>query len=339
MLLKHGGSLNAAVKRWGIAREHWLDLSTGINPHGWPVPKIPAAIWQRLPEADDGLAALVRQQLQLPQAAGCELLAGSQAAIMNLPRLRPRCRVGVPRIGYQEHAWQWQQAGHTIVWLDNALFSAEAAEETTWLEQLDVLIWINPNNPTGQRVPTQRLLQWLQCLQQRNGWLIVDEAFIDATPEHSLCPQADATGLLILRSLGKFYGLAGVRAGAIVGDPAILAALPSLLGPWTLSGPSRYLMARALSDQRWQQQMRQLLAKDSQHLRQLLQQHGHSVLGGCALFQTIHCPQPQHLADALAAQGILVRQFGQQQLVRFGLPANSSDWQRLAKALADYSAN
>lgn len=327
----HGGRLNEAVKRWKIPHAQWLDLSTGINPNGWPVPPIPAHIWQRLPEADDGLKAVIREWSGIPQQADCEPVAGSQAAIMVLPRLRALCRVGIPSVGYREHEYSWRQAGHQIVAITSAQTSSN---DDSWLDELDVLVWINPNNPTGELIAPATLLRWQQRLQQRGGWLIVDEAFMDATPELSLCAYAGRPGLIILRSLGKFYGLAGVRAGAVCSTPSMIESVRQLLGPWSLSGPTRYVMAQALQDHAWHRQTRLRLQHDTQRLAHILQMAGLKSLGGTVLFQTVQTDTPIELAEQLAAQGILVRTFEQPGMLRFGLAADEQQWQRLVEALA-----
>lgn len=333
MMPEHGGGLNAAVKRWRIPHAQWLDLSTGINPVSWPVPTIPVQLWQRLPEADDGLSEIIRRGYAAPASADCEPVAGSQAAIMALPRLRPACRVGIPVIGYQEHAYHWRQAGHSMVSITAEQTQVTVDNDEGWLDKLDVLVWINPNNPTGELIPAATLLRWHARLQQRGGWLIVDEAFIDATPQLSLCGQAGLPGLVILRSLGKFYGLAGVRAGAVLGDANIVQPLRRLLGPWSLSGPARYVMAQALQDQGWQAQTRARLQRDSQRLANILQSAGLTQLGGTALFQSAKVDTAVQLAEQLATQGILVRSFTQPDMLRFGLAADESQWHRLQTAL------
>lgn len=340
MMPEHGGRLNQAVKRWGIPREQWLDLSTGINPIGWPVPNIPMEVWQRLPEADDGLVDIIRHWSDTPISADYEPVAGSQAAIMALPRLRKPCRVGIPTIGYREHEYSWRQAGHSIVQITQAQTNAGTTDDAErWLDELDVLVWINPNNPSGELIPPATLLRWHQRLQKRDGWLIVDEAFMDATPQFSLSAHAGLRGLVILRSLGKFYGLAGVRAGAVLTEPSIAHALRRLLGPWSLSGPSRYVMAQALLDTEWQAQTRTRLQRDSRRLADLLQAAGLSLLGGTALFQTVTTDTPTVLAERLAAQGVLVRAFEQPGMLRFGLPADEQQWQRLEMALLAKKGN
>lgn len=330
IMLEHGGRLNKAAQRWAIPCSQWLDLSTGINPVGWPVPSLPEECWRRLPEGDDGLESTIREWSGVPLRAAVVPVPGSQAAIMALPDLRARCRVGIPRPGYREHGKAWATAGHTITPVD----MGEATNDDRWLDQLDVLVWINPNNPTGQIIPPSTLLRWHKRLQQRGGWLIVDEAFMDATPAFSLCASAGLRGLVILRSLGKFFGLAGVRAGAVLTDTDIARNLRNALGPWPLSGPARFVMARALADTGWQTQTRAYLQQSSERLAEILRSAGLCRMGGCVLFQTVRINNPQVLADQLAAQGVLVRFFEQPGMLRFGLAAQESHWQRLEAALA-----
>ncbi|MBQ0833568.1 MAG: threonine-phosphate decarboxylase [Marinobacter sp.] len=334
-MLEHGGRLNKAAERWGIPRSEWLDLSTGINPIGWLVPDIPAELWQRLPEADDGLEEVIRHWSGAPSSAACVPVPGSQAAIMALPGLRKPCRVGIPVPGYREHGHSWQNAGHTVIPIgpEQTRCGASGCDDR-WLDQLDVLVWINPNNPTGEIIPPSTLLRWHQRLQKRGGWLVVDEAFMDATPAFSLCSHAGLSGLIVLRSLGKFFGLAGVRAGAVLADASVADALKRVLGPWPLGGPARYVMAKALSDTGWQRQVRTRLQHNAGRLRKVLQSAGHAVADGSALFQTVPSDNPQSLADQLAAQGVLVRAFEHPGMLRFGLAANEGQWRRLEMALA-----
>jgi cobalamin biosynthetic protein CobC len=334
MMLEHGGRLNEAAKRWGIPRSQWLDLSTGINPIGWPVPEIPVDVWQRLPEHDDGLEDMIREWSGVHSAAAVVPVPGSQAAIMALPGLRKPCRIGIPVPGYREHGQSWRDAGHTVVAIGPEYINGGASGcDERWLDQLDVLVWINPNNPTGQIIPPSTLLRWHKRLQQRDGWLIVDEAFMDATPAFSLCSDVGLPGLVVLRSLGKFFGLAGVRAGVVFADVEVADCLRSTLGPWPLSGPARFVMMRALADTHWQDQNRIRLQRDTGRLTEILHAAKLSVMGGSALFQTVRTRNPSVLADSLAAHGILVRIFENPGMLRFGLAAQESHWQRLEAVL------
>ena len=322
-MLKHGGQLNAAVAHYGIARAQWLDLSTGINPDGWCVPALPADVWNRLPEADDELNDSAQKYYGAPHVLP---VAGSQAAILSLPLLRARSRVGVLAPGYAEHAHAWRRAGHAVSTLTfNAIPAA--------IDAVDVLVLAHPNNPTGQRVARDQLLAWHAPLSARGGWLIVDEAFMDATPEDSLAAATSRDGLIVLRSLGKFFGLAGARVGFVLAPAPLLQQLNEHLGPWTLSGPARRVATLALRDQPWQIATRARLAQASQQLAALLTQHGLAPSGGTALFQWVESARAAHLHWQLAQQGILTRGFETPPSLRFGLPGNEAGWRRLATAL------
>ncbi|WP_341273694.1 threonine-phosphate decarboxylase CobD [Marinobacter salicampi] len=334
---EHGGRLNAASKRWGRPAGQWLDLSTGINPRGWPVPDIPAEIWRRLPEAQDGLEKIVLTWVQAGPGAVCVPVAGSQAAIQTLPFLRSRCRVGIPEPGYREHGHGWARAGHHVVPV-----SLEAVSQGPgWLDTLDVLVWIHPNNPTGLALEPQMLMDWHRRLSARGGWLVVDEAFIDEMPGRSLAGYAGdrSPGLIIMRSLGKFFGLAGVRAGAVLTDSNIADALEEALGPWPMSAPARYVMARALQDLPWQASMRSELESARHRLIFLLTAHDLAPAGGTSLFQYIPHQQARQLADNFARLGILLRCFDRPPALRIGLPGSEDQWRRLAQALAQVKSN
>ena len=326
-MLEHGGNLRMAAQQYDIPLENWLDLSTGINPQSWPIPELPQAIWQRLPEQDDGLTDAMAAYY-----GSINLLAtaGSQPVIQLLPTLRPAGRVGVLAPSYAEHAYAWQRKGHQLVEL-----GADSIE--TILPELDVLILCNPNNPTGLRFPPEKLLDWSASLAKRDGWLIVDEAFVDATPELSVAAHAGQPGLVILRSLGKFFGLAGIRAGAVLAWPALLQQIETELGPWTINGPARFVAAQALHDTNWQYETRQRLLTDSTRLAALLSEQGFPPTGATPLFQWISCASAQKLHEALARQGIWTRYFDQPCSIRFGLPGLPQEWQRLETALQQIS--
>jgi cobalamin biosynthetic protein CobC len=327
-LIPHGGRLREAAVRYGIPLERWLDLSTGINPDGWPVPPVPAAVWSRLPEEEDGLEESARSYYG---ARHLLPVAGSQAAIQALPRLRPPARVGVLAPSYAEHAAAWRAAGHRVTALGAEALADSLAPAS--IENCDVLVLIHPNNPTGARFSPARLLEWHQQLAARGGWLVVDEAFMDPTPDQSLCPQAQVPGLVVLRSLGKFFGLAGARLGFVCAAPELLGALHHLLGPWTVNAPARWVARAALADGDWQGRARPRLTAAGERLRALLRRHGLEPQGGCALFQWVPDPRASDLHQALARQGVLTRLFAEPASLRFGLPGAEGDWSRLDQAL------
>ena len=273
-MLEHGGELIAASKKYGFSIRDWLDLSTGINPNGWPVPEVPATVWRRLPEVGDDL---IRAAAAYYQTSSLLPVAGSQAAIQVLPKLRSRCRVGVLAPSYGEHGHAWSRAGHIVERISADDIDAAMAE-------LDVLVLCNPNNPTAVVFSPETMLGWHGKLVARGGWLVVDEAYIDATPESSIARYTGKEGLVVLRSIGKFFGLAGIRAGFILAWPELLGAIRDELGPWTTSGPARWVATRALQDSSWQVSTREHLKRSSETLRALLSRHALAPSGTTALF-------------------------------------------------------
>lgn len=312
-MLEHGGRLGAAARRFGIPRTEWLDLSTGIAPWPYPLPPVPAEIWQRLPEEGSDGDGLEDAACSYYGAEHLLVLPGSQAAIQMLPRFFPRGRVAMPAPLYAEHPAAWQAAGHVLV---------------GWDEAADYAVACNPNNPTGQYYGRDELLN----RAARVRWLVVDEAFLDTTPEASLI-GCGAKNVIVLRSLGKFFGLAGARVGFACAAPELLERLAEALGPWAVSHPARWAARRALADRDWQATQRARLVGASQRLAGLLACLGAST--GSALFQYVVTPRAAALFEALARRGILVRLFDNPAALRFGLPTAEANWQRLAAALKE----
>ncbi|TBU82027.1 threonine-phosphate decarboxylase [Pseudomonas daroniae] len=326
-MLEHGGRLRRAALQYAIELADWLDVSTGVAPYGLPLPEIPEQAWMRLPELDDGLEAAACAYYGVGRLLP---VAGSQAAIQCLPRLRREARVGIVSPAYAEHAAAWQREGHRVLEISEA--SVNRA-----LERLDVLLLVNPNNPTGRRFSPQQLYAWHARLAARGGWLIVDEAFIDCTPEQSLAAHSHLPGLIVLRSFGKFFGMAGARLGFVLADTRLLAELEEMLGPWTVSGPTRWMATHLLEDRASQQAQRQRLVRDGQRLADLLREHDLPPTGGCALFQWIACERAALLHEFLACNGILTRLFERPASIRFGLPPDEEGWQRLDRALSVFA--
>ncbi|MFM0427712.1 threonine-phosphate decarboxylase CobD [Paraburkholderia aspalathi] len=322
----HGGNLHEAAERYGIPYAQWLDLSTGINPHGYPVPPVPADAWRRLPDDGDDFAACAARYYGAPDAAHVLPVAGSQAAIRALPVLLPRARVGIAPLTYSEYAPAFERAGHEVVPLD--------VSWDTLPDALTHVVVVNPNNPTAEHLNADKLLRWHKQLIARGGTLLIDEAFADTMPSASLAASTHRDGLIVLRSPGKFFGLAGVRAGFVLGAPSLLDALRLTLGAWTVSGPARHAVKAAFEDTAWQQQMRTLLDAESARLVSLLQAHGFAT-HSTPLFAWTADERAAALHEALAQRGVWTRLFTATGSVRFGLPASDTEWTRFEESLRE----
>jgi cobalamin biosynthetic protein CobC len=305
----------------------WLDLSTGINPNGYPVPPLDPACWQRLPEDDDGLEAVAAAYYGNERVLA---LPGSQTAIKILPAFFPPAAIACLSPIYEEHPQAWVRIGHRLRRLPSLQRAVAAATPN--------IVLCNPNNPTATTLPRSALLDAAAQLQRRGGWLIVDEAFADVDPDNCLAPLAgseQAPNLIVLRSLGKFFGLAGARVGFIFGAPEKLDRLREALGPWPVSGPARAVARHALSDHAWQIQTRLDLTTAAQRLATLLASLGQVT--STALFATLTTDSVTALSEHFAQRAILTRCFAEHGLLRVGLPGSEAEWQRLAQAIHEWT--
>lgn len=326
--LTHGGDLDTARRTWPQAPLPWIDLSTGINPWPWPVGPLEPESWTRLP-GTAALAALrhaAARRYGVPDAGRVAAAPGTQALIQLLPRLRPPSRVAVQSPTYNEHAHCWAAAGHEVT----AVPGIDALPDGT-----DVCVVVNPNNPDGRQHPPSRLLELAAALARRGGWLVVDEAFADTCPDASVAPAAGVPGLVVLRSFGKFYGLAGLRLGFVLADTALLAAVEAALGPWSVSGPALEIGRRALEDDAWTAATRLRLEAAAASLdADLLAAAGLEIVGGTPLFRLARTPAAATLCGALAAAGLWVRRFPDRpDLLRFGLPPDDAARDRLRQVV------
>ena len=326
-MLEHGGNLRDAAAHFGRPLEEWLDLSTGINPRPYPAPPLAPNAWHRLPEPSPQLVAAAECYYGAPAMLP---VAGTQAAIQALPRLRAKARVACSAPSYAEHAHCWRQAGHSV---REVAFDQLACH----IDEAEVVVVCNPNNPTGARIAPDILLDWAERLAARGGWLVVDEAFGDTVPEASVASRCDRPGLIVFRSVGKFFGLAGLRLGFVAAEEKLLADLAGYLGPWPVSGPAQDIGCAALRDREWQQATRQQLQGAGERLRRLLGAHG-IASNGTALFQWWPEARPDAFKAHMAARGIWVRLFsGPARGIRLGLPGDEAGWGRLQEALAAWA--
>src|SRR3984957_6876767 len=321
-----GGALEVARQVAPDAPEPWIDLSTGINPHAYPLPDLAPESWSRLPES----GALARLEAAAAQRYGADpacIVAGpgSQALIQALSHILPRGAVGALEPTYSGFASAFAAAGARVI----------EAERLRGMGGLDVAIVVNPNNPDGRITPRAALLDLHARLARRRGVLIVDEAFADFAAEgESLAPSLRATRAVVLRSFGKAYGLAGLRLGFALASPDLVASLRAALGPWARGGPAIAIGVRALADSDWLEATRARLGQDAARLDLLLQNAGWRIIGGTPLFRLAARADARAAFEQLLAAGILARPFADApDRVRFGIPADETAWERLATAL------
>lgn len=309
--LDHGGGLDAAAVRYGGDRNEWIDLSTGINPVPYPIGTIEQGAWTALPDkaAQTALIKAARQFWQIPDAAAVIATPGASAPIAMVPRLRPAAQVHIATPTYNEHA---------------AAFAAAGWQEVSDPHKAEAQVIVHPNNPDGRLFTSSNLHAPLR---------VIDESFADIIPDASLIAQTSAPDTLLLKSFGKFWGLAGLRLGFAIGDPELIDKLTTMLGPWPVAGPALQIGTRALNDPNWATKTRTRLGTDAIRLDRLITQAGANTIGGTSLFRLYDVDDAAAWQDRLARHHIWSRVFPYNpRWLRLGLPAPDA-WPRLEAAL------
>ncbi len=304
----HGGGIDAAVAQYGGMRANWLDLSTGINPVPYPLPAILSNAWNALPDqaAADRLEIAARAFWNVPKSASVLAAPGASALIARIPYLAELGKVRVESRTYNEHEASFRMAGWDV------------SESNP-----DARVIVSPNNPTGD--------YWNGT--DKSPLLVIDESFCDLSPDKSCIDLAANPGTIILKSFGKFWGLAGARLGFAIGDPALVAKLSDMLGPWPVSGPALQIGTAALGDHTWAAQTRARLATDAARLDALVAAKGARIQGGTDLFRLYRVDDAAAWQARLAEQHIWSRIFPYSRTwLRLGLPA-SDQWDQLETAL------
>jgi len=309
------------------APEPFLDLSTGIKPVAYPVPPLAPDCFTRLPEPE-AETALLSTAAAAYGAIDPSLLAaapGTQILIDLLPRLWPAERVVVLGPTYAEHAHAWSKIGASVT----------TVADITALESAGVAVVCNPNNPDGRRIAPDRLLALADLLHAGGGLLVADEAFADLEDSGlSLTGALPHPAVIVLRSFGKTYGLAGVRLGFALAAPERAMRIRDALGPWAVSGPAIAVGCVALADHNWLEATKARLERDRSRLDALLSLAGLRVIGGTLLFRLGESPSAAAIFQHLGHAGILVRRFAAQPAwLRVGLPGSPEAWQRLEAAI------
>jgi cobalamin biosynthetic protein CobC len=354
----HGGRLGAARVAYSQAPQPWIDLSTGINPKSYPAPRARGVTLNRLPDTGElsQLESVAADAFGVGDPQRVVATGGTEPALRLLPYVLglgqllasgegggAAASVGVGAgvgvgIGaavvagptYGSHVDGWARAGVPSRVVIDAQVEGAIADRTA-------LIVVNPNNPDGRSMSRDRLRQLHDTVASRGGVLVVDEAFAEVTPQASVADIAgsrEAEHLVVLRSFGKFYGLAGLRLGFVVGSPLIAERVRGVIGDWPVSVDALAAGLAAYADRQWTERMRVQLAAAARRLDGLLTRHGFEVVGGTSLYRLVRAGDAPARFERLAAAGILTRPFQHDAtLLRFGLPGTPDAWRRLGEAL------
>lgn len=317
MVRDHGGNIDWAIAQYGAG--DWIDLSTGINRRPWPIEKVSAQAWQALPTAR-AFNRLTQVAASWFDCAPENVLPvnGASAAIQMIPRLFAPGTAAVLTPTYNEHAASLRSAGWSI----------KEVADPQHMTGANLAVVVNPNNPDGREWSPETLTE----LARKVGYLIVDESFADPRPDLSIAADfPDNT--LILRSFGKFWGLAGLRLGFVIGDPDMLAKLSDAAGPWMVNGPALEIATAAMADADWADDAVLYHSEAGLRLDHLASRVGWQTVGGTHLFRLYDANDAAAAQAALAHHHIWTRRFPYSATwLRMGVPGNRDEWDRVTAA-------
>ena len=328
--LAHGGDLTAARQMFPNAPEPFIDLSTGINPFPYPIPTLCTDDFARLPDRASirRLAAIAARWYGAPSPDCVVPAPGVQSLLPMVAALVPPGRAAVLSPTYAEHSRAATLAGHNVA----------DVSDLAQLEHANLAVVVNPNNPDGHITTRAALLDIADELRSRQGILVVDEAFADvARADISLADCTLHGSIVVLRSFGKFFGMAGLRLGFALTSPPLAKRLEAILGPWAVSGPAISIAGRALVDTAWRDRTLASLEQSTQSLDRMLGNSRMETVGGTLLYRLTRSSQANELCDHLGNSGILVRRFEQHPTwLRWGIPPSDAAWERLEAALSSF---
>ena len=325
--LIHGGALDGMRAAYPQACAPWIDLSTGINPWPYPETSVSEAALTHLPTR----AMYETCQQNMAKAINADpdallLAPGSELLIRLLPDVIGLRRVAILSPTYGDHAAVWRRAGAEVIETNNPLNLAD---------HVDAVVVTHPNNPDGRLFDIEALEAARSVLAAHGGWLIMDEAYADLTPAQSFAFRGGSDGLIILRSFGKFFGLAGLRLGALIAPRTVRTTMADRLGVWPVSGAALEIGARAYADALWQSQTRTTLTDASARLDAILRKAGLNPVSSATLFRYVEIADAHSVFERLARNGVYVRRFDWSTThLRIGLPATQDAEHRLAAALS-----
>lgn len=319
----HGGQVFAAARFRGVSPDSILDFSANINPLG-PSPRAlrrlrrDLALIRFYPDAENKeLRDVVANEAAVN--GDCILFGNGATALLHLiPRVLKPLTAVVLEPGFSEYSTALERAGCRI---DDLLLRPEAGFELDRAALFDALHRVrpdlfvlgNPNNPSGTVLPSPLLSELISVCSQRRIYLVLDESFIDFTPYPSrVADAAKHSHLVVVRSLTKFWALAGLRIGYLVANKALVEKLSASSEPWSINTLASTAAAESLRDLKYRDRTLHLIRRERAFLvKQLARLAWLETYPSEANFLLVRITAPgitsTHLRERLQARNILIR--------------------------------
>ena len=318
--IQHGGDIDLAIKKYGGQRKDWIDLSTGINRTSYPWQESVKVHLRDLPGSKllMSLEEAASRAYKIAVATETVAISGAQQIINLLPiHLKKYSSVAILGPTYNEYEKAFKSSN----------LRTNTVAEISNLSCNDIAIIVNPNNPTGKVITEEEL----EDLSKKVEILIIDESF----KMFSSRKTQNLDNLIQINSLGKFFGLAGVRLGFVSGPSDFIKSVRKMLGPWPISSLAAEIGLVALSDKIWISQMEKILLAGSTALHAACNSKNWRLVGKTNLFHTYATSNCFEVEEQFAAHGIWVRTFDYSETwVRIGIPTSEYELTRVKKALS-----
>ncbi len=324
--IAHGGALSEAIAKHGGSASEWLDLSTGISPFTLPLPEFTSDTWRRLPEQGEVQRVCELAKRHYGGSVMPIAVPGTQSVIQLLPFLTPNAsEVAIVSPTYGEYQRAYQRMDVVI----DPVETLDAARGT----RAGVAVLANPNNPDGRETPRDDIFGFVRA--QRHRLVVVDEAFADMRQDLSMAGAAGTEpNLVVMRSFGKFFGLAGLRLGFVFAEPGLARILSDRLGPWAVSGPALAVAAHAFSRGNLVSELRDKIEKAHAMTRSALNMARVSIVGESELFFCCEVGDGAAVRELLASHKVLVRAFDHSpSRIRIGLVPDELSAVRLRETM------
>ncbi len=317
--IQHGGDIDLAIKKYGGEREDWIDLSTGINGASYPWQESINVELRNLPSKKIlmQLEKAAARAYKIAESADTAAVSGAQQIINLLPICLKSCNsVAILGPTYNEYEKAFKRSGT----------KTKTVSETSKLSRSDIAIIVNPNNPTGKVIADETLAG----LSKKVRILIIDESFKMFSSRRFL----NFSNIIQINSLGKFFGLAGVRLGFVSGPSEFIKTVKEMLGPWPVSSLAAEIGIVALNDKVWISEMEKILVTESNALHEVCNSRNWELVGRTSLFHTYATSSCLEVEKQFAAHCIWVRTFDYSKTwVRLGIPTSENAWTRVKQAL------
>jgi threonine-phosphate decarboxylase len=304
----HGGDVREVAEQLGIDPSEILDFSANINPRGLPPPALERLSQGLLGMYPDRSARRLREALSKKLSVPPEaIVVGPGAEALLTPVLRclraSRALVPVPAFGEYRRVCAQENIEFIPFLLERAeCFRLPVDRFCQRVEGVNVVLVNNPHNPSGSLLDAEDVRRILEAITSRGGTLVLDEAFVDYAPDASLTADAASrAGLIVIRSLTKFYGCPALRVGYAVARPETVQKVASYLPAWPITQLAADALAEAVEDRSYAEASLRENDVEREWLRDALTALGHTVFPSAANYLLIELGEGMLPAAALRA--------------------------------------